>query len=149
MRPTFAALLLALACCLASAGCGGGGGKGGAARAGGDAEEVLAEVNSFTAELMRKVETAPDPAAGLAEGQRLLDARGAALASKISALKRSQGGRADDPVRGRLLESEVENVRSVSTLRTNAKFMNEAMRDAAFRERLDRFVSDYESLWRE
>ena len=144
-RPTYAALLLTLACCLLPAGCGGN--KRAAEPGAPDADEVLAEVNSFTAELMRKVETAPDPSAGLEEAQRLLDGRKDGLAAKISALRRSQSPRADDAARGRLLESEVENVRNVSTLRT--KFMSEAMRDGRFRERLDRFVGDYESLWRE
>ncbi|HZI18597.1 MAG TPA: hypothetical protein VEY09_08370 [Pyrinomonadaceae bacterium] len=148
MRPTFAVtLLVALACALALGACRGGG----TARGGGDAaahpEEVLAEVNSFTAELMRKVETARDPSAGLEEAQQLLDARRDALAARISALKRSPSLRADDEARGRLLESEVENVRNVSTLRT--KYMSEAMRDGQLRERIDRFVNSYASLWRE
>jgi len=146
MRPTFAAtLLLALACCLALCACGGG--RASREKAAGEAEEVLAEVNKFTAELIGKVEAAPDPSAGLEEAQRLLDARRDELAAKVSALKRSEGLRADDEARGRLLESEVENVRNVSSLRT--KYMSEAMRDGRLRERIDRFVDSYESLWRE
>lgn len=149
MRPTLAAILLfALVCCLSGAACRGdesareaqwGGASG--------PDEVLAEANSFTAELMRKVETARDPAEGLTEAQSLLDSRQENLAARISALKRSRGLREDEDARSRLLECEVENVRNVSTLRT--KYIAEAMRDDGFRSRLDRFVSDYESLWRE
>jgi hypothetical protein len=149
MRPTFAVtLLFVLACCLAFGACRGGTARRDAsASAAAHSEEVLAEVNSFTAELMRKVETAPDPSAGLAEAQRQLDSRREDLAGKISALKRSPELRADEEARGRLLESEVENVRNVSTLRT--KYMSEAMRDKDLRGRIDHFVNSYESLWRE
>jgi hypothetical protein len=149
MRPSFAAILLvALACCLAFGACRGGTApRGNATGAANDPEEVLAEVNTFTAELMRKVETSPDPAAGLVEAQRLLDSRRDELAGKVSAVKRSPHLRSDDEARARLLESEVENVRTVSSLRT--KYMSEAMRDGGLRERIDRFVNAYESLWRE
>jgi hypothetical protein len=148
MRPTFAVtLLFMLACCLAAGACRGGARRDAAAGTADHPEEVLSEVNSFTAELMRKVEAAPDPSAGLAEAQRLLDSRREELAGKVSALKRSPAIQADEEARGRLLESEVENVRNVSTLRT--KYMSEAMRDGGLRGRIDHFVNSYESLWRE
>jgi hypothetical protein len=148
MRPTYATLALALACALALAGCRPGAGTAESrAPTRAEADEVLAEVNAFTAELMRKIETAPDPTEGLAEAQGRLDGRKEGLASKIAALKRSGALGEDEEARARLLESEVENVRNVSTLRT--KYMREAMRDDSFRQRLDRFVGDYEALWRE
>jgi predicted RNase H-like nuclease (RuvC/YqgF family) len=145
MRPTLA-ILLTLVCCLAFAACRGGA-ESSRAPAEADTDEVLAEVNSFTAELMRKFETASDPSVGLEQAQQLLNGRKTELASKISALRKSGAIRSDETARARLLESEVENVRNISTLRT--KLMTETMRDERLRERLDYFVNDYEALWRE
>lgn len=136
-------LLLPLACALAHAGCGGAAGPR-APQSREEVEAVLAELESFTSELSKRIETAPDPVAGARQAQELLDARKTELRSKVSSLKKSRSFRDDEETRKRVLESEVE---SVVGLRT--RFMSQAADNPDFREKLDALVNDYESLFKE
>jgi hypothetical protein len=139
-------LLLSLACALASAGCRGagtgtaGGGEPGAA----DAGEVIKSLGAFTEELASKVETARDTKAGLADAQRLLDERRAALASSIAALRARV--RSDASARARLLEAEVDNTERVHRLQV--KYSDDSTRDPDLKARLDRLVADYDSIFK-
>lgn len=110
-------------------------------------DAVLAEVGAFTHELVREIESAPDPSTGVAQAHERLNARRAELASKIKALRQSEEYRADAETRSRLLAVEVENVNRIANLRT--QYMNEAMSDPAFNQRLDGLIRDYEAMFRE
>jgi predicted component of type VI protein secretion system len=142
MRRVAAPLVLLLACALASAGCRQApAGAGPGAAAGADA--LVASLNSFTEELLSKVESAPDRKAGLAEAQALLDARKGALTAQVAALKRD----ADFArVRGRWLEAEVDNTDRVHRLQL--KYSDESARDPEFSGRLDKLVADYDSIFK-
>src|SRR3712207_5359033 len=99
MRRRGAHTLTALACGLALAGCswsytssnsggiGAGAGGVGVGRAGGP-DALVQTLNSFTDELLSKIEKAQDKKAGVAEAQSLLDARKGDLAARLAALKR-------------------------------------------------------------
>ena len=151
MRRRVVPTLTALACVLALAGCrwtdtssnsGGGVGAGGVGRV--DAADALVEsLNSFTEELLSKVERAGDRRAGVAEAQVLLDARRGQLASAIGALKRSG---ADSGWKAKLLEAEVDNTDRVHRLQL--KYADEAARDAELKARLERLIGDYDALFR-
>jgi hypothetical protein len=137
---------LALACCLALlAGCGGAGGARQGASAGPD--KVITELSSFTEELARKVETAPEPAAGLAEAQSLLDSRKAGLAAAVKSLKASPEFQKDQEARRKWLEAEVDNTTRVSGLK--ARLIEPAMRDPSLGPRLDKLVADYQELFKD
>jgi hypothetical protein len=142
---TLLLLLLPLAGVLAQAGCGGGGAAGPQApQSREEVEAVLAELESLTAELTKKIEGAPDRVAGVRQAQELLDARGAGLRPKVSSLKKSRSFREDEETRKRVLASEVE---SVVGLRT--RFMAEAANNRDFHEKLNALLDDYEKLFRE
>jgi|GEM_PF-2562729 len=148
MRSRTNSARLALACLLAlAAGCGGrgGAGAGGGADAPGGVDKVVAEVSAFTNELVEKVERAPDPSAGVAEAQSLLDSRRAALAASVSALKKGPELRESAEARKKWLEAEVDNTTRVSGLK--ARLFEPAMRDPALGGRLDKLVNDYQELF--
>ncbi|MCA1593804.1 MAG: hypothetical protein LC754_14370 [Acidobacteria bacterium] len=146
MRKIIACWLLALVCGLSPlAGCGGSAANNSNAPVEASAEQTLSELDSLTAELLKKVESARDPVSGLADAQTLLDARRAALASKIAAVKKSERFQQDNELRRHALESEIDNVMRVQGLRT--RYLNEAG-NAEFRERLDRLINDYQELFR-
>ena len=147
--------LTALACALALAGCrwsqtssnsggvgAGAGGVGGVGRAD-PADALVGSLNSFTEELLSKVERAGDRKAGVAEAQALLDARKGELASAVGALKR---GGADSGWKAKLLEAEVDNTDRVHRLQL--KYADEAARDAELKARLERLIGDYDALFR-
>jgi len=155
MHRRVAPSLTALACVLALAGChwnytstssGGTGTGAGGGRVGGGPEGADAAVralNSFTEELLSKVEKAADPKAGVAEAQALLDARKGELAGSLAALKR---GAQDSGAKAKLLEAEVDNTDRVHRLQL--KYADAAAGDAELRAGLERLINDYDALYR-
>lgn len=155
MRRNVATTVLTLACGLALAGCrwsysgsgsggiGAGSGGGGFVAGAEGAEAVIPALNSFTEELLSKVDSAPDRKAGVAEAQALLDARKDDLAQRIAAVKR--GAREDSAAKGRWLEAEVDNTDRVHRLQL--KYADDAARDAELKARLNRLVADYDALF--
>jgi hypothetical protein len=141
-------LLLLLACALASAGCrrAGTGASDSKDSGGSDAGEVIKALGAFTEELASKVERAEDTKAGLAEAQKLLDARGSELAARVTSLRASPRLKSDASARGRLLEAEVDNTERVHRLQV--KYSDASTRDADFKARLDKLVSDYDSIFK-
>jgi predicted small secreted protein/chromosome segregation ATPase len=142
------ALLLSLAFALASAGCRGAGKDPSAASGagGGEVGETVAALGAFTEELASKVESAQDTKAGLAEAQKILDERRGALSSRVAALRASPELKSDSAARGRLLEAEVDNTERVHRLQV--KYSDASTRDPDLKARLDKLVSDYDSIFR-
>jgi hypothetical protein len=142
MRRRLASTLTALACGLALAGCSSGTNSNsvGSSVTAGSADAFIPQLNSFTEELLAKVEQAPDTKAGVAEAQALLDARKEGLVKSIGALK--QDARARAP----LLEAEVDNTDRVHRLQL--KYADAAARDAELKTRLERLIGDYDALFR-
>ena len=145
LRTVAPIVLLLLACGLALAGCRGTSSGPASKDVGGRVVEDAAgvfvpQLNSFTEQLIAKVEQAADRKAGVAEAQALLDSRREDLATLIGALKREPQARA------RLLEAEVDNTDRVHRLQI--KYADEAARDAELRARLERLINDYDALFR-
>ena len=155
MRRRIAPTLTALACGLALAGCscsytssnsggtGAGAGGAGAGRGAAPADEAVKALNSFTEELLSRVEKAEDKKAGVAEAHALLDARRGELAGHIGALKR---GAQDSGSKAKWLEAEVDNTDRVHRLQL--KYADEAARDPVLKSRLERLIGDYDALFR-
>jgi hypothetical protein len=106
-------------------------------------EELVKALNSFTNELLSKVESGADTKAGLAEAQALLDARKEGLTARIRAFKQ---GAQYPAARGRLLEAEVDNTDRVHRLQL--KYADAAAQDAELKARLERLINDYDALYR-
>jgi hypothetical protein len=104
---------------------------------------LVKALNSFTDELLAKVEKAGDTKAGVAEAQALLDARKGEFASGVAALKR--GGR-DSGSKAKWLEAEVDNTGRVHRLQLT--YAEAAARDAELKAGLERLISDYDALFR-
>jgi hypothetical protein len=141
-------LLLSLACALAAAGCGGVGkdSAGGAEAGVKDLGETVKALDAFTEELASKVEKAVDTKAGLADAQKLLDARRGELAASVSALRASPRVKSDAAARGRLLEAEVDNTERVHRLQV--RYADATAADPDLKARLDKLVSDYDSIFK-
>ena len=154
MRRRVAHTLTALACVLALAGCswsytssnsggiGAGAGGVGVGRAGGP-DALVQTLNSFTDELLSKIEKAQDKRAGVAEAQALLDARRGELAGRLAALRRDAQ---DAGAKAKLLEAEVDNTDRVHRLQL--QYADAAARDAGLKAGLERLIADYDALFR-
>lgn len=155
MRKIIAALLLSTACAAALAGCrysytqsgSGGAGAGGVSLGGSDSVDgVIRQLRDLTEELAGRVEKAEDTKAGVADAQKLLDARRGEMTARIGALKR--GALAQDASgRGRWLEAEVDGTQRVSQLKV--KYLDASMRDPELKAALDRLAADYDAMFKD
>ena len=146
MRKGTCAWLLLTALWLAAPGCrGGGAGANSPAGGGAGVDAVVSELNSFTDELVRKVESASDTSAGVDDAQRLLDARREELKAKVRAARESREFREDKGANGRLLECEVSGGDRVSALST--RYLDQSIRDPSLRSKLSKLRGDYNSIF--
>lgn len=138
MRGKIVGCVLVMACCLAVASC----------KKDSDVDAVLGELDAFTKDLVSKVETAPNPAAGVDEAQKLMDARRDEMAAKLARLREVRGGEVSnsEETRHKMLESVTNNIMSVAGLQI--KYMTQSMQDPAFKAKLDKLVGDYRALFK-
>ena len=129
-----AALLAALALAAALAGC----------KKDAQIESVLAELNSFTQEIVKRVEGAPNPSAGVDDAQKFFDSRRADMQGKLETLKGVRNFQVSEATQKKMMEQMTEDVMSVSKLQI--KYMIETTRDPALRAKLGKLVGDYQSL---
>lgn len=141
MHRRLAHILTALACGLALAGCERPGTRPDSGGAGADgADAFVKSLDSFTGELLSKVESAAETKAGVTEAQALLDARKADLSASVAALRQDAGAKR------RLLEAEVENTDRVGRLRL--KYADATAQDAELKAGLERLINDYDAIFR-
>jgi len=110
----------------------------------GEVEAALKEVHAFTGEVIRKVESAADPSAGVGEAQRYLDARRTDIKTKVDSLRNISDEQLSEAMRGRKMESLTDDFVSVNSLQI--KFMTNAMNDAVFKSKLEKLLNDYRAL---
>ncbi|MGH9901607.1 MAG: hypothetical protein ACRD68_07315 [Pyrinomonadaceae bacterium] len=110
-------------------------------------DSILAELDSFTQELLKKIESNPDPSAGVDEARKYFDSERAEIAAKLAVLKEVRGDQVanSDEVKRKMLDSLYTDLMSMEGLRT--RYMSNSMRDPAFKEKLEKLVSDYKQLF--
>jgi hypothetical protein len=105
---------------------------------------VMADIDSFTTELVKKVEAAADVSAGVDEAQRYLDQRKADMRARFATLNGVRGYQLSAETKAKVTECATRNVTAVGTLQIKHAFR--AAQDAAFRTRLEKLTADYRSL---
>jgi len=139
--------LIAFTCCLAFGGCVKKSEPADKILLSTDVDSVVRDVNSFTDELARAVETAQEPRAGVDAAQKLLDERRPVLAARIAAVKAGPQLQGDAAARGRWLEAEVDNTNRVHGF--ESKLFDASMRDPELKSRLAKLVADYDSMFKD
>lgn len=105
---------------------------------------TLSDLDSFTSEMVKKVESAADPAAGVDEAQKYMDSKKSELKPKLDAMKALRGFEVSDETMKSIQANVTKNVASVAGLRI--KYVNRAMSDAAFKTKLEKLVNDYTQM---
>lgn len=105
---------------------------------------VLADFDSFTKELVKKVESQPT-AAGVDDAQKFLDSKKADLTAKWDSIKGARGFQVSDDTKKKMEESLKNNFMSVAGLQM--KYMSKSMSDPAFKTKLEKLVKDYQALY--
>ena len=135
MRTKPLALIVAFACLLL-AGC----------KQDAEVKTALTDFDSFTNELVKRVESASDPAAGVDDAQKYFDSKKAEMTTKMDTLKGIRGYQVSDETRKMMESSLVDDAKKIANLQV--KYMGTSMRDATFKAKLDKLTRDYQSLFK-
>ena len=132
-RFTILALLLA---CLSFAGC----------KKDAQINSVVTELDTFTAELVKRVDSAPNPSAGVDDAQKYLDSKKADLTAKMVELKGIRGYQVSEETTKKMTASMMDDAKKVAGLQM--KYIGTSMRDPAFKAKLDKLTKDYTALFK-
>jgi CHASE3 domain sensor protein len=106
---------------------------------------VLADFDSFTQELVKRVDTAQTPARGVEDAQKYLDEKRAELRSKWDSIKTVKNFQVSSETKKRMEEDLKKNLMSVYGLQS--RYIDESIKDAAFKTKLDKLIDDYKNLY--
>lgn len=107
----------------------------------------LAEVDSFTNELVDRIKNASNPTAGVDDAQQYLDSRKREIKAKATMLARVRGIQVNEETEKKLIEAVRRDQMTIVSLQSQSKYMNLSMSDAAFKTKLDKLVNDYLELF--
>ena len=111
-----------------------------------EVKTVLTDFDSFTNELVKRVESASDPAAGVDDAQKYFDSKKAEMTTKMDTLKGIRGYQVGDETRKMMESSLVGDAKKIANLQV--KYMSTSMRDPTFKAKLDKLTRDYQSLFK-
>src|SRR5215210_4119612 len=98
---------------------------------------VLADFDSFTKELVKKVNDNPT-AAGVDDAQKYLDSKKSELTGKWDSIKGARGFQVSSETQKKMEESLKNNFMAVVGLQT--KYIGKSMSDPAFKSKLEKLV---------
>jgi Tfp pilus assembly protein PilP len=112
-----------------------------------DAEinSAVAELHSFSEEIVNKIQSAPNPTAGVDEAQRLMDSRKAALKAKLQSLKEVRGFQVSEETKKKMTETITADAMKVAGLQL--KYVGESVRNPAFKAKMDKLTKDYAEIF--
>ena len=110
----------------------------------GEVNTILAAIDSFTTELITRIDTAPAPSAGVDDAQLYLDGRKSEIIAKMRILKGLRGYQVTDETKQKVAARLVDDASKIADLKI--KYISQAMNDPAFDARLDKLVKDYQAL---
>ncbi|HVF87031.1 MAG TPA: hypothetical protein VM866_05545 [Pyrinomonadaceae bacterium] len=137
-------LLAASLCACTLAGCVGGRKNQATKEVNKEIEATLKEVHAFTGEVVRRVESAADPSAGVDDAQKYFEEKRPEIKSKIDSLRKINDADLSEETRGKKMESLMDDLMSVNSLQI--KFMTNAMNGAVFKSKLEKLLNDYRAL---
>lgn len=107
---------------------------------------VVAELDTFTTELVKKVDSAPNPSAGVDDAQKFLDSKKDDLTAKIAELKGIRGYQVSEDTTKKMTASMMDDAKKVAGLQM--KYIGTSMRDPAFKAKLEKLTKDYTALFK-
>ena len=109
-------------------------------------ESVLADFDAFTQEIVKRVEGAPDPSAGVDDAQRYFDSRRPEIEGKLRSIKGIHNFQLSEETRRKMTEQMTDDLMSVSKLQL--RYAMQSARDPNFQARLAKLIGDYQGLIR-
>jgi len=109
-------------------------------------ESVIAELHTFSEQLVAKVQTAPNPSAGVDEAQKLMDSRKADLQAKMNSIKNVRGYQVSKETQQKMTDTLTKDAMNVAGLQV--KYVSVSMRDPAFKAKIEKLVKDYTDIFK-
>lgn len=129
-KPVYLLIVLA---CLALAGCG---------KKDSEINNFVTEINTFTDELVKKVESASSPSVGVDEAQKYMDSRKADLREKFNSVKNIGENQVSEETKKKMQDSFYQDGVKVGQL--TAKYGS----DPAVRTKLQKLTQDFLELFK-
>src|SRR5690348_1949659 len=105
---------------------------------------VMQDLNRFTSELIAKVQAAADPAAGLNDAQKYLDAQQAGLKKRLDVIREVRSFQVSEETMKKMQDDITTNVTSIASLQIT--YASRSARDGRFKTGLEKLVGDYQKL---
>lgn len=114
--------------------------------AGKDAEvnAFVTDTDSLTREIVRQVKTNPT-ATGVEAAQKLLDAKSSDIKAKYDRLKTVSGYEIKEETMKKFTDSTFKNIETVNGLKVD--YIDKTLEDAAFGEKINKLVTDFNALY--
>jgi hypothetical protein len=109
-----------------------------------EVNKTVADLETFTSELVGKVKTAKDPSAGVDAAQKYLEERRAEIKGKLAAVKEVRGFQISDATKKKTEESFTKMAQAVAGLMIDN--VGRAAMDSAFQAKLEKLTNDYRDL---
>jgi hypothetical protein len=109
-----------------------------------EVNSILATVDSFTTEIVSRIEVARNPSAGIDDAQSYFDSRRAEIAAKMNMLKSLGGNQVNNETKQKMRSSLVNDASRVGELRI--RYVSYSVADPVFKAKLDKLVDDYQAL---
>jgi hypothetical protein len=109
--------------------------------------EVLGFVNefdAFSAEIVKKMKAAPNPATGVDAAQAYLDQNKASIRQKLGAIKQVRAFQISDETKKKMEASLINSAAAVAGL--EMEYVTQMAANEAFRSKLEKLVADYRGV---
>jgi hypothetical protein len=111
-----------------------------------DVKSILSDFDKFTDELVKRVDAASDPAAGVDDAQAYFDSKKAEMTSKMDQLKGVSGYQTSAETKKLVEAGLIDDAKKIANL--SVKYMGTSMRDPNFKAKLDKLTRDYQGLFK-
>jgi len=105
---------------------------------------TISAVDTLTTELARRIEAAANPSEGVDDAQAYLDSRKTEIADKMGVLKTLRDDQVSDETKRKLVSRLADDAAKVGDLQV--KYVSRSISNPAFKAKLDKLVSDYQTL---
>ena len=105
---------------------------------------TVSAVDALTTELARRIEAAANPSDGVNDAQEYLDSRKTEIAAKMGVLKSLRDDQVSDETKRKLTSRLAEDAAKVGDLQV--KYVSHSISNPAFKAKLDKLVTDYQTL---
>lgn len=107
---------------------------------------IVADLDAFTTELVKRVDSAPNPSDGVDDAQKFFDSKKADMTAKIATLKGVRGYQLSEETTKKMTTSMIDDAKRVAALQI--KYISTSIRDPAFKAKLEKLTRDYQSLFK-